>query len=150
ADTIYLSLNRTGDQNFLTAGMLGMLFFAAAAGFHWLRRTQLLAQARGADVWKLQNLNQLIVQRMRTGILVVDRDLQVLMMNQAATELMQASLLQRAVDAGQLPPLSEPLRTRLVNWRRQPGAQQKPFVVPPRGNELMARFTPLTANAEHD
>ncbi|MET0379097.1 MAG: ATP-binding protein [Spongiibacteraceae bacterium] len=143
-DTIYLNLSRSNDQNFLTTGTLGILFFAAAAGFHRLRNTQLLAQARGADVSKLQNLNQLIVQRMRTGILVVDHQLHVVMMNQAATELMQASLLQRDVDRGQLPPLPEPLRKNLLDWRRHPESRQKPFAVAQSGTELMARFTSLT------
>lgn len=143
-DTIYLSLNRSGDQNFLTTGMLGMLFFATAAGFHRLRHTQLLALERGADVSKLQNLNQLIVQRMRTGILVVDAQLRVVMMNQAATELMQASLLQRDVEQGKLPPLPDPLRNKLQFWQQQPGARQKPFTLSPTGTELIARFTTLT------
>lgn len=144
SDTIYLNLSRANDQNFLTAGTLGMLFFATAVGFQRLRNTQLLAQARGADVSKLQNLNQLIVQRMRTGILVVDQHLQVVMMNQAATELMQASLLQRDVERGQLPSLPEPLRKNLLSWRSHPNTRQKPFAVAPSGTELMARFTSLS------
>ncbi len=149
-DTIYLNLSRTNDQNFLTAGTLGMLFFATAVGFQRLRNTQLLAQARGADVSKLQNLNQLIVQRMRTGILVVDQHLRVVMMNQAATELMQASLLQRDVERGQLPPLPEPLRKNLQSWRSHPNTRQKPFAVAPSGTELMARFTSLASKDIRD
>lgn len=148
SDTIYLSLNRGGDQNFLTTGVLGMLFFATAAGFHRLRRTQLLALERGADVSKLQNLNQLIVQRMRTGILVVDEHLRVVMMNQAATELMQASLLQREVEQGNLPALPDPLRNKLEFWQQQPGARQKPFTFSPTGTELVARFTTLAHQDE--
>jgi two-component system sensor histidine kinase PilS (NtrC family) len=149
ADTIYLGLNRSSDQNFLTAGMLGILFFAAAAGFHLLRNMQLLAQARGVDVSKLQSLNQLIVQRMRTGILVVNHNLQVVTMNQAATEMMHASLLERAVERGQLPTLPEPLNNKLANWRRHPDAKQKPFTIAPSGTELMARFTSLTPRDPH-
>lgn len=146
-DTIYLHLNHVDNQNFLAAGMLGMLLFATAAGFHRLRNTQLLAQARGADVSKLQSLNQLIVQRMRTGILVINRDLQVMTMNQAATELLQAPNLQRDVERGELPPLSEPLRKQMLQWRRHPESRQKPFTVAPSGTELMARFTSLTPRA---
>jgi len=150
-DTIYLSVDRPSDQSFLTAGVLGMLFFAAAFVFHRLRNIQLLAQARGADVSKLQNLNQLIVQRMRTGIMVVNDQLRVVMMNQAATELMQASLLQRDVDAGNLPALPEPLRNKLLQWRQQPEARQKSFTATPTATELVARFTPLSARESiHD
>ena len=145
-DTIYLSAARPSDQSFLTAGVLGMLFFAAAFVFHRLRNIQLLAQARGADVSKLQNLNQLIVQRMRTGIMVVNDQLRVVMMNQAAAELMQASLLQRDVDEGNLPALPEPLRNKLLHWRQHPDARQKSFTATPTATELVARFTPLSAH----
>jgi two-component system sensor histidine kinase PilS (NtrC family) len=143
ADTIYLSLHRPQNQNFLTTGMLGMLCFATAWGFHRLRNSQLLAQSRSADISKLQNLNQLIVQRMRTGILVVDHDMRVLMMNQAATDMLQAPSLERRTDLGERPELPEPLRGKLQRWLVNPDMRQKPFSTSAGGAELVARFTQL-------
>ena len=149
SDTIYLNLNRNGNQSFLTSGLLGILFFATAQGFHRLRNSQLIAQARGADISKLQNLNQLIVQRMRTGIMVVDDDYRIVMMNQAAADMLHAASLQRRTELGELPHLPEPLRNKLSIWRESPHIQQKPFTPTPNGPELMARFTQLQSLEEN-
>lgn len=151
ADTVYLlSEGSISNQSLLSAGTLGMLFFATALGFQQLsqrlRSSQLLAQQRAADVSKLQNLNQLIVQRMRTGILVADSDLHIKMMNQAAAELLHADPLRRQLDQGLNPPLQEPLQQQLLAWKEHPFSASSPFLSAHTGPELIARFTAL----EHD
>lgn len=150
SDTVYL-LNETGsNQSLLTAGTLGMLFFAAALGFQMLsqrlRSSQQLAQERTADVNKLQNLNQLIIQRMRTGILVVDANGHIKMMNQAAAEFMQSDRARPSEDKA----LSAPLQVQLDNWRRNPDIGSKPFRNSDSGPEIIARFTALNYEQSGD
>jgi two-component system sensor histidine kinase PilS (NtrC family) len=143
SDTVYLISERDTNQSLLTAATLGTLFFAAALGFQMLsqrlRSSQQLAQERSADVSKLQNLNQLIVQRMRTGILVVDVDGHVKMMNHAAAEFLQAAQHRANGDRS----LSAAVQEQLDGWKRNPDIGAKPFRNADTGPEIIARFTAL-------
>lgn len=147
SDTVYLINENAAHQSLLTAGTLGTLFFATALGFQMLsqrlRSSQQLAQERAADVNKLQNLNQLIVQRMRTGILVVDVDGHVKMMNHAAAEFLQAAKARAPEDRS----LSGSLQTQLDNWKENPDLAAKPFRNADTGPEIIARFTALDREA---
>lgn len=73
------------------AGLLGMLFFVVAALAHVLyRRVRLaeeLAARRKVDIDNLSKLNAFIIQDMGTGVVVVDGNLKLRLMNQAAREM---------------------------------------------------------------
>jgi two-component system sensor histidine kinase PilS (NtrC family) len=138
----------------LPGGTLGILFFATAIGFHLLgqrlQSTQRLAQQRALDVSKLQHLNQMIVQRMRTGILVVDDQFKVKMLNQAAAQLLRADDWQRQIAAGQRPPLDQRLLQRLLWWQQDPATPAPTFVGSESGPELITRFAALDPEASGD
>lgn len=148
SDTLYLlNVGPASNQSLVSAGTLGMLFFAIALGFHQLsqrlRNSQQLALQRAADVSRLQTLNQLIVQRMRTGILVVDNDQHIQMMNQAAADLLHADQLQQQLDDGHNPLLQSVLQEQLERWKSNPLTRSAPFLSAESGPELIARFTAL-------
>jgi two-component system sensor histidine kinase PilS (NtrC family) len=75
--------------NYTQAGLLGATFFATALLGHVLsrrlRETEALAQQRGLDVRNLARLNEIIVQRMRSGIMVLDDRGYVRLANEAAS-----------------------------------------------------------------
>jgi len=147
-DTVYLlGTNPGSNQSLLSAGTMGVLFFAITLGFQHLsqrlRNSQALALQRAADVSRLQNLNQLIVQRMRTGILVVDNARKIQMMNQAAADLLHADELQRQLDDGANPLLQSVLQHQLDRWKNDPLTGSVPFLSAETGPELIARFTAL-------
>jgi two-component system sensor histidine kinase PilS (NtrC family) len=129
---------------------LGTLFFATSLGFQVLsqrlRSSQQLAQERAADVSKLQNLNQLIVQRMRTGILVVDVDGRIKMVNQAAAEFLQTN--PSSPPAGNT--LGPILQQQLETWRKHPETNSRPFRHTDTGPEIIARFTALNFEQSGD
>jgi two-component system sensor histidine kinase PilS (NtrC family) len=150
-DTLYLiNIDSSTNQSLLTAGTLGTLFFGASLGFQVLsqrlRSSQQLALERAGDVSKLQNLNQLIVQRMRTGILVVDADGHIKMANQAAAEFLQADQPPRA--AGKA--LNPALQMQLETWKKSPDITSRPFRDSDTGPELIARFTALNYEQSGD
>ncbi|MDB6061660.1 MAG: hypothetical protein JWM78_1763 [Verrucomicrobiaceae bacterium] len=147
-DTLYqLATNTSSNQSLVAAGMQGMLLFGTSIGFHVLsqrlRVSQQLAIERAADVSKLQNLNQLIVQRMRTGILVVDNNSTIKMMNEAATELLHARDVQQQLANGDNPILIDSLRHRFDTWKNNPSALARVFRIVDTGPDLIARFTAL-------
>ena len=63
------------------AGMLGITFFATAFLAHVLakriRASEALAAKRGIDLANLAQLNDHIIQRMQSGVLVLDKDARV-------------------------------------------------------------------------
>ena len=100
--TFYQSISRPAAANqYLQAGALGALCFAAAIVLQGLtRRLQLsesLAAQRAADVANLEALNSLILQRMRTGILLLDNQHRVLLANPGALSLLGHESLQGKV-----------------------------------------------------
>ena len=147
-DTFYLlELNSRSGQSPLIAATQGMLMFATSLGFQILsqrlRATQQIALERTVDVGKLQNLNQLIVQRMRTGIVVTGDDDRIKMINEAAVELLHADREQNQFHAGVTPSLPSTLQSQLNTWRNYPSINSKPFRIENTGPELIARFTRL-------
>lgn len=78
--------------DYTQAGLLGAAFFATAYVGHGLARRLRASEARAArqaaDLENLARLNERIVQRMRSGILVLDRDSRVRLMNDAALALL--------------------------------------------------------------
>jgi two-component system sensor histidine kinase PilS (NtrC family) len=68
----------SSDRNLAQAALLGTAFFLTVAIFYWLarltRQSQDLAERQGVDIANLAQINELIIQRMRTGILVLDGD----------------------------------------------------------------------------
>ena len=96
--TFYLSLSRPDVANqFIQAGALGALCFAVALVVQNLtnrvRVSESLARQRANDVANLEALNSLILQRMRTGILLLDADQRVLQANQSAQAMLGVDAL---------------------------------------------------------
>lgn len=125
--TFYLSLSHPEASNqFMQAGVLGMLCFAAALGVQTLGRklvaNELLLQQHASTVANLEALNAAIIERMRTGILVLDENYQVLQVNQAAQHMLDSNGLQLKNLATYYPPLIQAYEV----W------QKNPSITPPQ------------------
>jgi two-component system sensor histidine kinase PilS (NtrC family) len=113
AETVYDILYLGGTlATLLPAGLLGLLLFLTSILVQGVaRRVRLseeLAEQKSEEVSSLQQLNQLIVQRMRTGIIVVDDGRRIQVINEAARSLLG--------DPG--PRLPDTLVDALEHWRR--------------------------------
>lgn len=89
ANTLY---ERVATQQFVVAGMMGMAYFSTAIAIRYLSyrilRAQQLAERRRSDLAQLSQINQRIVQRMQTGIVVMSASGQIKLCNAAAAELL--------------------------------------------------------------
>lgn len=99
-------------SDYTQAGLLGMMFFAVALLAHMLYRRvrdmEDLAARRKVDIDDLSKLNEYIIQNMSTGILVVDGERRLRLMNQAAQELLGTPEAQQGTRLSSLsPPLSQ-------------------------------------------
>jgi two-component system sensor histidine kinase PilS (NtrC family) len=144
ADHLYAHSSGQLQQTAYThVGLLGAAFFALAGLAHQLSArvhiSEQLARQRGMDLANLAELNEYVIQHMQTGILVVDRRLQVRLMNEAAWYQLGMP------DAGSGQPLRAacaPLQTHLVNWLRH-GSAPPTFRAVSDGRDLQAQFTRL-------
>ncbi|WP_295393410.1 ATP-binding protein [uncultured Thiodictyon sp.] len=78
-------------SGYTQAGLLGVTFFAVALLAHLLfkrvRAAEDLAASRKVDIENLSKLNEFIIQDLSIGVLVVDGDRQLKLMNQAARNM---------------------------------------------------------------
>ena len=136
----------------LPAGLLGMVMFATSFVIQNLasriRQSQSLAEQRAADVYKLEGLNQQIVQSMNTGIIVADSARRIRIANQASAERLGVSV----TDAHENPQLAELLPTQLLAqlqlWQARPDQHTPPFQMSSTGPELQASFSMLQDSGE--
>ena len=142
--TFYLSLSRpAAAAQYVQVGALGALCFAAALFVQGITRrlqaSESLAEQRAADVANLEALNAQILQRMRTGILVLDGQHRVLLANQGAQ-----SLLGREALAGKiLDPHCPELLKRLQHWLHNPTLRPASLQAFADGPVLQPSFIPL-------
>ena len=126
------------------SGLLGAAFFATAAMAHMLalrlRESEELAERRGVDLANLRELNERIVQRLQSGIVVVDPEGRVRLMNRTAW--MQLGMPPE--QAGR--PIAEifpELHQHLNTWCKNP--DWTPPILHPEGSDtgLIPKFTRL-------
>jgi two-component system sensor histidine kinase PilS (NtrC family) len=136
-------------ESLAQVGLLGFFLFATAGLFHTLARrlraTEALARRRGIDLANLELVNEFVIQRLPSGVLVCDRNGQVHRMNRAACEL----LGQESGPARQpLRTLSPPLAAQFDDWlRSRAPSREKPFSVR-NGRTLLARFAAIGERQE--
>lgn len=115
-----------GVEQHVNAGLLGGLYFVTAVVVQHLaaqlRKTEELALSRRQENLYLQQLNTRIVQRMRTGILVLKGDAQVVTMNEAAGYLLGVKVSEGALSA-----VSPALAEEYYRWQRNPELKSLPL-----------------------
>lgn len=149
--TFYLSLNDSAASGqYVQAAALGTLCFAAALLVQGLTRrlqvSETLARQRAEEVANLEALNAQILQRMRTGILVLDPQGRVLLANQGALEL----LGQQSLTGERLAPRCPEIIKGLQQWRDNPTLRPRNFKATPDGATLQPSFATLQHGVKQD
>ena len=149
--TFYLNLSDSAaSSQYVQAAALGTLCFAAALLVQGLTRrlqvSESLARQRAEEVANLEALNAQILQRMRTGILVLDPQERVLLANQGALEL----LGQQDLIGERLAPRCPDLLKALQQWRDNPTLRPRNFKAIPDGATLQPSFAMLQHGVKQD
>jgi len=135
------------DRNLIEYGLYGFGYFATAALCFGLgkqmRETEALAEQRGTDLLNLSQINELIIRRMQTGVLVVDDANRVHLWNESAWALL-GSPKSASADLGTVAP---ELSRRLYHWRTTHKADNTSVALAEDVPEVIPRFTQL---ASHD
>lgn len=136
-------------EGYPQVGLLGVGMFATAfLGYTLgarLRATEALAERRGKDLANLTHINELIIQRMQSGVIACDHAGQIRFMNQAAQRFLG---IRNAVPKTKLSDVSPDLAIQLFQWLGQPAQRaRRPF--PTKANyTLLPRFVTLGPRKE--
>jgi two-component system sensor histidine kinase PilS (NtrC family) len=154
---VYLSFSTDVVANqYMQAGLLGILLFATSLYLQSLsermRRSALLAAEQATSIVNLEQLNQLVIQRMRTGIVVVDANARVLTANDAAIELLGLGdtvggrLSNGSSATNQALPMA--LQQHLLSWRSSPSRRVLTFAINSAAPQLQANCAYLNPASE--
>lgn len=129
-------LNENDIQNFFHAGLLGIVYFVTNILFQTLSNQ---LRTRQTEVYRLEQINQLVIEGMRTGVVVVTEDNQARLMNNAAERLLSYTDKSLQEPRSDLP---EVLLNVLEEWHKEPNLGEMTFSVG-YGPELVASISPL-------
>ena len=140
------SASNPGDRDLLEAALFGLAYFATTTLCHvlgrQLRATEALAEQRSTDLANLAQVNELIIRRMKTGVLLVDDANRIHQINESAWMLMgNPGADQR--DLGQLAP---ELSRRLYHWMTSGKLDETATQLADGVPEVVPRFTRLAPN----
>ena len=126
--------------------MFSVSYLAIATLTHLLGRqaqaAEALAERRGTQVADLAEVNELIIRRMRTGVLLVDAVGRVALANEAATLLLGGNPL----DQRPLSEASPALDRRLREWMHDGQLDPQPLQLATGLPEVLPRFARLRAS----
>lgn len=132
-------------------GYLSLAYLAFQIGRR-ARSSEALADKRGVEVANLFEVNELIIRRMRTGVLVVDADNRIKLANEAASLLLgDGSDGSDGKDDGQgisLNDAAPELARRLQRWRSGWQTDETPMQLSPDQPEVQPRFARLLADSD--
>lgn len=129
--------------SYTQTGLLGLMLFATAGLalllVRRIRDSEALARQRGTDIANLAKLNEHIVQRLQAGIIVVDHDHNIRLMNDTARKLLD---YQYSVEDQPLENISRRLYQQLMAWRKS--SQHEPSLLEGYANSnILPHFTPM-------
>ncbi|RLP52673.1 MAG: PAS domain-containing sensor histidine kinase [Ketobacter sp.] len=136
-------------EDFLQSAFIGIAFFAtsilAQQIANRLRASAELAGRQAEDLANLEELNHLIIQRMRTGIIVADLKEKVVLINDSCWKIFGMPLITKNTEVEHISP---DLAKQLRDWRKDTNVRSKPFRSHISGPEVQANFTLMESN-EH-
>ena len=145
-EQIYFSyfVHAIPSTQYIQAGLLGIAFFGTSLVCQLLSKrlqaSELLAHQHATDLRTLEQLNHHIIQRMRTGIIAIDDQQHIRMMNESAWRLLD---MPRETKNQTLEKISPELSEKTNAWRSDRDSQNKGFKGSLTGPEITASFTEL-------
>jgi two-component system, NtrC family, sensor histidine kinase PilS len=147
----YLYLTHVANERYyLQTGLLGLLFFFSALGTQWIggrvREKDLVNLRQAASIKALQKINQQIIARMQTGIVVVDLNGNILNMNTAARNLMGLDdVAPSATSSPTPPPTKVPpmLHDQLKDWLQNETNRPTLTRIAPSSPQIQTNFAYL-------
>ena len=141
----YIQLQQIGViPNYTHAGFLGITFFATASISHALAKrvevSEALAEERAIDLENLAILNEHIVQRLQAGVIVLDDNYRIILVNESAKQLLEIT---DNTQTKMLVDKSQALYQETQKWIKGNGKQSVTLKLGQANIETQASFTRL-------
>lgn len=134
------------DASSVQAALLGVVFFATSLLAQLiasrLRTSEKLMAQTTRELAELENLNYHIIQRMRTGILVIDRYFKILTLNAAAKDMLG---LAETAEHGILTEVCPLLASQVQRWMQNRNTFNPPLKITATSPEISAHMADLTS-----
>lgn len=135
-------------KDLMLAGLYGVTTFIIAILVNllslWLRDYRLLAEEQALELTRLEQINELIIRRMRSGVLAVDKDCRIQLMNESAWFLLGSpSGLHKPMED-----ISPELSEAMAQWRRDPAREIEPVTLHASQAQVVPKFVSLPGSAE--
>ena len=143
----HVFVGSAGGEDLVQAGLFGVTAMVAALMAnqlaYWARDFRLIAEKRKETLTELEQVNELIIRRMRTGVVAVDQTNLVRVMNESAWFLLGSPpVRQRALRS-----LSPRLDAALGDWKRNPSQEPRPVVLEPSQAQILPSFVSLPSES---
>lgn len=147
-----MAIDGEGSRSLAEAIMFAIAYVAVATLTSILGREMRagydLAERRGAEAARLGEVNELIIRRLRTGVLLVDGDNHVRLANEAAMLLLgDPGEGENLTGLRNLDVAAPELARRLRRWRERGENDESPMQFAPDLPEVVPRFTRLLAGS---
>jgi two-component system sensor histidine kinase PilS (NtrC family) len=143
-ESFSIAYSHLATTHYTNTGILGAtLLFAAFVSNMLARRiteSEALAKQRSLDLANLEQLNEYIIQHMQTGIVVVDEQARVRLMNESAWRLLDTP---RDVNNRPLYDISLVLADQLQGWRDGLDTEQVTFRTSKTSPDILPKFARL-------
>lgn len=147
-EAVWREYPNQGMQALLQAGLYSVTAMLAALVSHqvayWARNFRIIAERSRAAVSELEQVNEMIIRRMRTGVIVVDEDFNVRVMNESAWFLMGSPPVRQK----HLSDLSPRLEKALRAWRETTTLSTKEVLLEPSQASVVPSFVALPLDDE--
>lgn len=138
----------TATESLWSAGLYGVTAMISAVMAnqlaYWARDYRLIAEKRQETLYELEQVNELIIRRMRTGVIAVDNKDKIRVMNESAWFLMGSP----SVRDRHLKSLSPRLHQTLSQWKNDPFAEQQPVLLEPSQAQVLPGFVSLPGDPD--
>ncbi|HHX81714.1 MAG TPA: hypothetical protein GX696_01865 [Pseudomonadaceae bacterium] len=139
------------ESYYVQAGLLGMTLFSISLSLQYLgfriRQKEQVNRKQAASIQSLQQINQQVIERMHTGIVVVSRSGYIINSNDSARKL-SLNPADSEHDAAAMTQLPPPLQEQLDAWLADPGQALPTFQMHAGAPELLASFTTLEDSSD--
>jgi len=109
----------------------------------WLRDYRVLAERQAVQLTRLEQINELIIRRMRSGVLAVDAAGDIQLMNESAWFLLGSPPANRKT----LAEVSPEMDGAMAEWRRNPSQDTGPVTLHASQADVVPKFVSLPGTA---
>jgi len=105
----------------------------------WIKDYRLIAEQQAVELTRLEQINELVIRRMRSGVLAVDSDYRIQLMNESAWFLLGKPAAERKV----LTSVSPQLNAALTAWQNDPSVDIAPITLYSSQARILPKFVSL-------